>query len=242
MQRLDTIGRVRLHIDAIYSYKAMIYVDENLCTGCGLCVEACKNQALSLQGSLAVLDAESCTSCNRCAAVCVTGAIRTAHILPTTTSSVAPDQALLAPSAWSGAYPGSAASGQPQQIPVSGAVPPSFTGQTPASSARNLAGKLFSVLASLFQLAWERGAPTLYGNGGIGKGRGAGGGPGAGRGKSAASQGGSGSRPGGRPGGGAGGASHRRQGSGQRKAARRFGRAQGRARDAACPARGRSAS
>ena len=53
----------------------MVYVDDSLCTGCGICVEACNRGAISLQGNAAVIDETLCTSCGRCVDVCPTGAI-----------------------------------------------------------------------------------------------------------------------------------------------------------------------
>ena len=53
----------------------MVYVDEYLCTGCGICVDACNRGAISLRGNAAVIDETLCTSCGRCVDVCLTGAI-----------------------------------------------------------------------------------------------------------------------------------------------------------------------
>ena len=53
----------------------MVYVDENLCTGCGMCVDACNRSAISLDGPIAFIAQESCTSCGRCVDVCPMGAI-----------------------------------------------------------------------------------------------------------------------------------------------------------------------
>lgn len=53
----------------------MIYVDENLCTGCGLCLDACSRGAISIRGRAVFIAENLCTSCGRCVDVCVTGAI-----------------------------------------------------------------------------------------------------------------------------------------------------------------------
>jgi NAD-dependent dihydropyrimidine dehydrogenase PreA subunit len=66
----------------------MVYVDENLCTGCGLCLEACAVGAITLQGHLAAIDSSACTDCGRCAPVCMTGAIGTAEIVVSAASLV----------------------------------------------------------------------------------------------------------------------------------------------------------
>jgi len=60
----------------------MIYVDEQLCTGCGVCVASCQSDAISLTDHSAVIDQERCISCGRCADVCLTGAIITMEVPP----------------------------------------------------------------------------------------------------------------------------------------------------------------
>lgn len=40
------------------------------CQGCGLCLEACPQDALQLVGSVAVVDAGSCVLCGYCGRVC----------------------------------------------------------------------------------------------------------------------------------------------------------------------------
>ncbi len=59
----------------------MLYIDTDICTGCGLCVETCKQQALALQDGVAVIDSRACTGCNRCLAACPVGAIRAAELI-----------------------------------------------------------------------------------------------------------------------------------------------------------------
>ncbi len=53
----------------------MLYVDENLCTGCGICVDVCAQGALTIKGNAASIDQTVCTSCGRCVDACLTGAI-----------------------------------------------------------------------------------------------------------------------------------------------------------------------
>lgn len=43
---------------------------KNFCTGCGNCVEACTNDALSLIENVACVDEEKCVLCGYCAAAC----------------------------------------------------------------------------------------------------------------------------------------------------------------------------
>lgn len=64
----------------------ILYIDENLCTGCGICVDACDNGAISIRGRAAVIDPMLCTSCGACADVCPTGAV----VTPKTGSSLIP--------------------------------------------------------------------------------------------------------------------------------------------------------
>jgi NAD-dependent dihydropyrimidine dehydrogenase PreA subunit len=53
----------------------MMYVDEDLCAGCGICLEVCPQDAVSLREARAIIDAARCTSCGRCAEICAPGAI-----------------------------------------------------------------------------------------------------------------------------------------------------------------------
>ena len=45
------------------------------CTGCGVCVEACPNDALQVVDGLAVLEQAACTQCQACIDACPEGAI-----------------------------------------------------------------------------------------------------------------------------------------------------------------------
>ncbi|MDM7991830.1 MAG: 4Fe-4S binding protein [Candidatus Fermentibacter sp.] len=50
-------------------------VFENTCIGCGLCVDACPQNAMTLTGGRAVINPDSCTSCGQCVLVCPVNAI-----------------------------------------------------------------------------------------------------------------------------------------------------------------------
>jgi ferredoxin len=50
-------------------------VDVDRCTGCGACVEACPNGALTLHGGTAWVDSQLCRGCGVCIEECPTGAI-----------------------------------------------------------------------------------------------------------------------------------------------------------------------
>lgn len=60
----------------------MIYVDQNLCSGCGTCIEECGQGALSMVGNTATIDQDRCTSCGRCVDACLTGAIVVMEVDP----------------------------------------------------------------------------------------------------------------------------------------------------------------
>lgn len=51
-----------------------MFIDEN-CTGCGMCVETCPVEAISLVDNIAVIDKEVCLECGACIDVCPVEAI-----------------------------------------------------------------------------------------------------------------------------------------------------------------------
>jgi len=53
----------------------MIRVNEDQCTGCGKCVDACPRQAITLTGTRPVINEQLCAGCLACVRVCETGAI-----------------------------------------------------------------------------------------------------------------------------------------------------------------------
>lgn len=51
-------------------------VDRNECTGCGLCVDECPAEAITLdEEGISVIDADECTECGACVDVCPSVAI-----------------------------------------------------------------------------------------------------------------------------------------------------------------------
>ena len=78
------ISRCILHLAGMV---AVPYIDENLCTGCGICLDACPQGAISLEGFTARIDPELCTDCARCVDVCVTEAISAPQTPAESTSS-----------------------------------------------------------------------------------------------------------------------------------------------------------
>ena len=51
-------------------------IDVQKCTGCGVCVETCPLEAISLNDDLAVIDEDICTECGLCVDECPENAIR----------------------------------------------------------------------------------------------------------------------------------------------------------------------
>jgi nitroreductase/NAD-dependent dihydropyrimidine dehydrogenase PreA subunit len=50
-------------------------IDHDLCTGCGLCVDICSSNTLSLVDDRATVMGDHCLQCDHCAAICPVGAI-----------------------------------------------------------------------------------------------------------------------------------------------------------------------
>ncbi|MCU0520196.1 MAG: 4Fe-4S binding protein [Anaerolineae bacterium] len=51
------------------------HLDPNLCIGCGICVDRCQMDALTLEDSGAALDLARCIGCGLCVSTCPTGAL-----------------------------------------------------------------------------------------------------------------------------------------------------------------------
>ncbi len=63
----------------------MYRIDDNLCTGCGACVQDCPEGAIALVNSHASIAGERCTMCGACAQTCANGAIQwTDVVMPAT--------------------------------------------------------------------------------------------------------------------------------------------------------------
>ncbi|MBU0714327.1 MAG: 4Fe-4S binding protein [Verrucomicrobia bacterium] len=53
-----------------------VQIDGEKCTGCGLCVDACPVEAISLENDKAKVDAEKCVDCGQCVEECPNEVIR----------------------------------------------------------------------------------------------------------------------------------------------------------------------
>ena len=54
----------------------MVHIDSIRCTGCGYCIDACQQRAITIENNVACIHQEICTQCGSCATVCPVGAIR----------------------------------------------------------------------------------------------------------------------------------------------------------------------
>lgn len=68
----------------------IIQIDQELCSGCGACIEVCTEGALFMDDGRAQLDARLCTACESCLDACPNGAI-TAVITPISLATTASD-------------------------------------------------------------------------------------------------------------------------------------------------------
>jgi len=51
-------------------------VDEDKCVGCGLCVDVCPVEAITLEAEKAKVDEDKCTECGQCVEECPNEAIK----------------------------------------------------------------------------------------------------------------------------------------------------------------------
>jgi ferredoxin len=60
----------------------MVYVDDTVCNGCGVCVDLCPTGALIFQNNHAYIDQDLCQECEACPDACPQGAILLSEMLP----------------------------------------------------------------------------------------------------------------------------------------------------------------
>ena len=53
----------------------MFYIDSSKCTGCGACIDACRQQAISLHNDRAIINQGLYSQCGTCLEMCPVGAI-----------------------------------------------------------------------------------------------------------------------------------------------------------------------
>jgi ferredoxin len=70
------------------SRRVTAVVDEDRCTACGACGEACPEQAISVNGT-ATVDPARCTGCGACIASCLNEALALARSIPAVAGDVA---------------------------------------------------------------------------------------------------------------------------------------------------------
>ena len=61
----------------------MFNVISKRCTGCGICVEVCLQQAITIDNNQAMINEDLCIQCGTCAEVCPAGAIREVTLVHT---------------------------------------------------------------------------------------------------------------------------------------------------------------
>jgi NAD-dependent dihydropyrimidine dehydrogenase PreA subunit len=129
----------------------MVYVDESLCTGCGLCLDTCERGALTIKDSVASVDTNLCTSCERCTEVCPEGAIISVQVLPERPPSPALAQNQGVQPVWAGASYNS-----PSGIGVRPSGETAGVPESTGASKLEIAGKLLSGLFGVLTVALER--------------------------------------------------------------------------------------
>jgi len=68
--------------ERLFHSPAVAAVSVNLCTGCGMCVDVCPYEALTLKDGKAEVNEVLCEGCGTCAATCLRAAIQTRNLTP----------------------------------------------------------------------------------------------------------------------------------------------------------------
>lgn len=68
--------------ERLYHSPMVAKVSPNLCTGCGMCVDVCPYEAISLKNDKAEVNEVLCEGCGTCSATCLRAAIQVKNITP----------------------------------------------------------------------------------------------------------------------------------------------------------------
>jgi heterodisulfide reductase subunit A len=68
--------------ERLYHSPTVATINVNLCTGCGMCVDVCPYDALSLEDNKAVVNEVLCEGCGTCAATCLRAAVEIKNLTP----------------------------------------------------------------------------------------------------------------------------------------------------------------
>jgi heterodisulfide reductase subunit A len=68
--------------EQLYHSPMVAEVTHNLCTGCGMCVDVCPYEAISLQNKKAEVNEVLCEGCGTCQATCLRAAIQVRNLTP----------------------------------------------------------------------------------------------------------------------------------------------------------------
>ena len=65
----------RPKVDFTRGEKMVAVVNKDECVGCGVCVDACPNEAIKMVDDIAVIEADLCIDCEACVGECPNSAI-----------------------------------------------------------------------------------------------------------------------------------------------------------------------
>lgn len=68
--------------ERLYHSPTVAQINENLCTGCGMCVDVCPYEALSLHDGKVEVNDVLCEGCGTCAATCLRAAVQVRNLTP----------------------------------------------------------------------------------------------------------------------------------------------------------------
>lgn len=131
----------------------VIQVNQELCTGCGVCIDACSVGAIQLVDQRAVIDDALCTACEACIEACPNEAITTRSILE-------PDVSIITlPATEARPIPVREKVAQPETVvPARGLVP--LAGAALAFLGREAAPRLVDVLVNALERRLARSTTT----------------------------------------------------------------------------------